>query len=321
MKLFKSATIKLAGWYLLILMTVSLLFSVIIFQVAQSEIEHRVTRIFEQHDFGVENLLRLPNSAESPLDTATANLLASLIYINLTVLLAGGAGAYLLAKYTLKPIEQAHESQSRFVANASHQLRTPLAIIKAETELVLANKSAKKEDIRQTLISNLEEVNHLAKLSGMLLKLSHSEQTLKDNPVDINLAAVLRDIIKARKIKDRTTIDTLDSIHISTHETAIREIFNILIDNAIKHSPLKSNIQISITESRNHVYCKISNKGLGISKKQMPHIFERFYRSSESEGYGLGLPLAKQLIHSLGGSISVSSDSNLTTFELTLPKR
>ena len=142
MKLFTSATVKLAGWYLLILVIVSLLFSSIIFQVARSEVDTQLHKLVVQQDDQPEPQQYIADH----ISTSTNNLLVSLGYINLVVLLAGGACSYLLARITLRPIELAHNAQSRFVSNASHQLRTPLAIMKAETELALQHKATTKKN-------------------------------------------------------------------------------------------------------------------------------------------------------------------------------
>lgn len=322
MKLFTSATLKLAGWYLLILMAVSLLFSVIIFQVARSEVESRLSHIMEQREFVAQYFLAPPLTQQEQLNNSTTNLLISLVYINVIVLLAGGAGAYLLARHTLKPIEEAHRSQSRFVSNASHQLRTPLAIMKAETELVLANKRTKKEDLRNTLASNLEEINHLSKLSTMLLELSRSERTLNAANDSIDLLATVKEIVSIRKINRRTNIQSTGSPKLNSHSTAVREIINILIDNSIKHSPPKTPIDISLKQTKSSVILQISNYGESISQQQIPRIFERFYRSGSANGYGLGLSLVKQLVQAIDGSIAATSQpEGLITFTVTFSKK
>ena len=117
MKLFFSATLKLAGWYLLILMTVSLLFSGIIFQVTSSELDVQLNNWSKNHktDGNTETTIIRDHPSIS-----TTNLLISLGYLNLIVLLGGGVCAYILARRTLEPIEAAHDAQSRFTANASH---------------------------------------------------------------------------------------------------------------------------------------------------------------------------------------------------------
>lgn len=237
MRLFTNATTKLAVWYLFILMSVSLIFSVIIFQIIRSELSGRFTNTLEQSQLVNPTDLITPLLAHDQLEAVTINLLVSLGYINLVILLIGGAGAYFLARQTLKPIEATHDAQSRFVANASHQFRTPLAIMKAETELALSDTSAKKADLRKVLESNLEEINHLTDLSAMMLDLSRSEETLKQTTDTIDLPEIIRDVVKSRHIASRTELDLPDSLTVYSHETAIREICHILIDNSIKHSP------------------------------------------------------------------------------------
>src|SRR5690606_24862255 len=90
--------------------------------------------------------------------------------------LAGGVGSYYLARRTLRPIEEAHEAQSRFTSDASHELRTPLASMKTELEVALRDPALNKEEMRELLVSNLEEVDKLTKLSQNLLQLSRLEQ-------------------------------------------------------------------------------------------------------------------------------------------------
>ena len=217
MKIFTSATIKLAGWYLMILMIVSLLFSSIIFQVARSEVDAQIHKIIVQRkgDFPAINL-------SERIDNSTRNLLISLGYINLIVLLAGGWCSYLLAKITLRPIETAHKAQSRFVANASHQLRTPLAIMKAETEFALKNRKANKAELTETLESNLEEINKLTELTAMLLELSRTENKLTLEDKSFNLTELISELVRERKAEARVKMNCPEHINIPLHHTATR---------------------------------------------------------------------------------------------------
>ncbi len=316
MKLYASATLKLALWYLLILMTVSLLFSVIIFQVAQSEIGTRLQGFTAQQIRSEEILQPI---GPQQIDDITNNLLLSLGYLNLVVLLTGGAGAYLLAKWTLAPIERSHKAQSRFVSNASHQFRTPLTIMQAETELALSDPKTPKADLRQTLQSNLEEINHLTDISTMLLELSQTEDQRHLESEEFDIVKLSEDMIASRGVKDRTSTDFPETLSIALHQTATRELFAIVLDNAIKHSPKDSMIKIQIKQDKKQLIIKTTNHGT-IKPKDLPNIFERFYQADNKPGsYGLGLSLAKQLATTLGGSISAKSSKNNTTFTISLP--
>ena len=316
MKLFTSATIKLAGWYLCILMIVSLLFSSIIFQVARSEVDSQINKIIIQHN----KLLHTPIAATEHTSTSTSNLLVSLGYINLIVLLAGGACSYLLARVTLHPIELAHKAQSRFVSNASHQLRTPLAIMKAEAELALQTPATSKKELQETLRSNLEEVNKLTELTTMLLELSRTEKILSLEAKSFDIVALLHDIAQDRHAHRRTIINAPE--HHSTvtlHQAATRELCAILLDNSLKHSPPKSPVIIDLSFSKQTVTIRFTNSG-AISTRILPHVFEQFFRGGQhTKGYGLGLPLAEQLTAALGGTITVSSVKQQTIVTIVLP--
>ncbi len=325
MKLFQSATLKLAGWYLLILMTVSLLFSVVIYQVALSEVDARLQRIVSRSrnlpdkipTSDLEIVISDDTTAEQ-LEAASANLLISLGYINLVILLTGGAGAYFLARRTLEPIEAAHAAQARFTANASHQLRTPLAIMKAETELILANSRSSKAELREILESNLEEVNRLKELTDMLLELSRSEQQLASSTEPFDLTELISNLVQSRG-EQRLRLDTPDSLKMTLNRPAVREVVAVLIDNALKHSPADSPIDISLKRQRQQAVLTVTNQG-AIPPGDLPHIFERFYQAEQkSHSYGLGLSLARQLARTLGGQIDVKSTETTTTFSVILP--
>ena len=307
MKLFTSATIKLASWYLLILMMVSLLFSCIIFNIARSEIDARL------QGFAVKRGLVSGSSLDKPLseqmEATDANLIISF--------------AYLLAQRTLEPIEAAHQAQSRFVANASHQLRTPLAIMKAEAELALHNPKTPKSELRQTLASNLEEINRLNELATMLLELSHSERQLSSNIEKFDLVELTNNLINSRPGKERVALRAPDDLTVTMNRPAVREVIAVLLDNAVKHSPDASPINLTIKPLKTTVAITVTNHGPGINAKDLPHIFERFYSGQQhANSYGLGLSLAHQLTRALGGHISArSTPGKITTFTLSLPKR
>src|SRR5690606_27239432 len=119
-----------------------------------------------------------------------------LVYLNCIVLAAGGVGAYFLARRTLRPIEEAHEAQSRFTSDASHELRTPLAAMKAELEVTLLSKELDEAETREVLESSLEEVEKLTRLSDLLLKLSRLEYD-KLERAPLSLAAAAESAVKS----------------------------------------------------------------------------------------------------------------------------
>lgn len=330
MHMFQSATLKLTAWYLAIIMAVSLLFSIAIYQINFHEVNVRLENlqrgITSQFDTQApQSFISGTDLRQVQSDQAALQMLISLLYINIFILVAGGAGSYFLARRTLRPIEEAHEAQSRFTSDASHELRTPLTAIKAEIEVALRDKVIDPIEARELLQSNLEEVDKLIQLSEMLLSLSRLDyDTLTKEKLD--LPEVLKIALKPHKsaIK-RFDITTRKNAYVEGDKAAITELMTILIDNALKYSPEHSKISIRMFQRMRAVGFEISNSGPQIDEKALPHIFDRFYRGDTSRtnstrnGYGLGLAIAKKIIDVHEGDIFVQSTKEKTTVTFYLP--
>jgi len=336
MQMFQSATLKLTIWYLAILLTISITFSIVIYQLNYREISFRLENL--QHslmDSTFYPSLNLnndpsftygPNSPLSVQSTqAAGQMILSLVYINLVILVAGGLGSYFLARRTLRPIEEAHEAQSRFTSDASHELRTPLAAMKAELEVSLRDNHLSEAESREIMESNLEEVNKLIELTQMLLQLSRLDfNKLDRNPVDI--VEIFNEKMKLYKsMSKRFDITTRKKAVAIANEPAISELIGILIDNAVKYSPKGSKITIRIFMKRLMVGFEIHNTGTPIPEDKLLKIFDRFYRidtsrtNSSENGYGLGLSIAKKIVDIHHGDLQVSSGQEGTTFTFYLP--
>lgn len=326
--MFQSATLKLTGWYLMIIVVICLLFSVVIYAIASREVGSRISyipadpdvlQILDQRSL---NLLRA-----NQIHAAEQSLIYSLLVTNLAIWAVGGVGSYYLARRTLGPIERAHEAQSRFTSDASHELRTPLASMKTELEVALRDPSLKKDEMRELLTSNLEEVNKLTKLSQTLLQLSRLDHdSIERSTVD--LSSVLSTVMTrfghdAQRIKVNLKPHPVVIANISAAE----ELFTILIDNALKYSPEDSTVTIKFLRAKQLAGFEITNEGTGIPASLLPRIFDRFFRADNARtggsrrSYGLGLSLAKKLVEIHGGELSVSSRENgPTTFRVLLPR-
>src|SRR5690606_20680559 len=169
--MFESATIKLTVWYLIILMSVGLIFSIIIYQLATAEVDSQIGLIQQKLQRQADSLgVTLPDYGFTDLQArqlhqAKVSLFNNLFIMNLVLLGLGGVASYFMSRRTLEPIEQAHEAQSRCTSDASHELRTPLAAMKTELDVALRDKSLTKKEMHGLLASNLEEVDKLAKIS------------------------------------------------------------------------------------------------------------------------------------------------------------
>ena len=331
--MFKSATVKLTAWYLIIIMAISLIFSLAIYQLNFHEVNIRLenlqhglidttTTVLQQSSSktSFQDDLRLDQSRQ-----AAVQMIMALVYINAFILIAGGFGSYFLARRTLGPIEKAHEAQSRFTSDASHELRTPLAAMKAELEVYLRDDTLALDEAKELLESNLEEVDKLIQLSEMLLKMAHLDyDKLVKKQIDLVelLQSSLKPFARSRK---RFDITTRKNALILGNESAVIELMNILIENALKYSPERSRISIRIFERRLMTGFEIKNTGEPISEEKLPHIFDRFYRGDNSRtesgknGLGLGLAIAKKIAEIHHGYIQASSTEKETSFTFYLP--
>jgi two-component system sensor histidine kinase CiaH len=270
--------------------------------------------------------LRYDTMRDVQIQQARLNLIGSLVITNLCIWIAGGIGSYYLARRSLRPIEEAHEAQSRFTSDASHELRTPLASMKVELEVALRDPKLSKDDIRELLASNLEEVNKLTKLSHTLLQLSRLDHdNIEHAPVSLN-SAIATVLARFQSSRQRIIYTDLPPTKVMANQSHIEELLTIFVDNALKYSPADSPITLTLVQQKQLSGFDITNTGEGIPAENLPKIFDRFYRSDTSrtngskKGYGLGLSLAKKIVELHSGELTVSSlPGQFTTFRVLLP--
>lgn len=338
-KMFEKARIRLTGWYLLIIMVISLSFSIAIYVSVDRELTRidnlqrvRQERVDTISSFLTQNGLSVPPEVQSldseTVEEARVRIISILGIINLSILILSGAGGYILAGLTLDPISKMVEDQKEFVGNASHELRTPLTSLKTEIEVALRDKKIDIGEAKKLLKSNLEDVNHMQRLSNYLLELNKYENSdikLETGKVDLSkvmLAAIekVRPLAIARRIKINAN---LPKVEVSTNESALTELATILIDNAIKYSGKSKRI---VVRTKNGGIFEVEDFGVGVSEAELPHIFDRFYRVETSrsnekvDGYGLGLSIAKSIVDKMNGKIKVVSVVGKgSTFSVQLP--
>lgn len=328
--MFHSAILRLTGWYLLILMVISLLFSITVYNVSTSEVRDRLndlqSRIEQPGSMPYSNPdSRLYSAYKSnQYERANRNIWTTLVYVNLIIFFGGGVLSYMLARRTLGHIEEAHEAQSRFVSDVSHELRTPLAAMKTELEVALRDKKISKNEMRELLASNLEEVDKLSILSQTLLQLSKLDHN-KLELAAVDISTMTSELAQRYdKNASRITVQSPSTpLKVYANTAILEELIIILIDNALKYSPEGTPITIKLARSGKRVMFAITNQGKGIPTEDLPHIFDRFYRADTSRtqgGAGLGLSLAKKIVELQHGELAVSSGTNQdTTFRFFLP--
>jgi signal transduction histidine kinase len=222
--------------------------------------------------------------------------------------------------------EQTLQQQRRFVADASHELRTPLTTIRGNLGLLKRRPPIAADDERAVVDDMVEETDRLIRLTNDLLTLARSDagRALRHDPVPI--VPLSDDICRqARLLAEQRTIACEDVPEVSVlgDQDAIKQVLLILLDNALKYTPAGGTITIGAEKTDRAVNIRIADTGPGIAPDDLPHIFERFYRSDESRtgaGAGLGLAIAKELIEAQQGKISVASEVGKgSTFIVMLP--
>lgn len=334
--MFESARLKLTAWYLLIIMLISMFFSVAIYQIQTSEIERIINRIeFMQNNQeqiipdGPIPHFQLRRPMVEALENAKKAFALRLIIINGFILfLAGGAG-YFLAGRTLRPIKSMIDEQNQFISNASHELRTPIATMRAEMEGSLLEKNVTSKESKELIKSNLEELTKLQELSDKLLQLTRVHAVNMKNYFESSdlqdiVANAQKKVSLLLKKKNIKIINKSKKIMLEVNKHDLTELFVILLDNAIKYSEKNTSITIASEVKKGIVKIIIEDQGKGIEAEDIPHIFERFYRGDKSrnqDGYGLGLAIAKEIVENHKGSIKVlSSPERGTSFRITLPQ-
>ena len=333
--MFEKTRIILTAWYLLIIMSISILFSFVIYTGVENEFKRfenfRVLIKEDSRGFPIHTI-PVPSSRLDPeiIQEARARFLTTLGLINLCILLLSGGAGYFLAGRTLRPIKEMVDDQQRFISDASHELRTPLTSLRTEIEVGLRNKNLTLREATSLIKSNLEEVINLQNLSDNLLSLTQLENGLQKHKEKLDLSLVLSQALKKIEVlqKKKGIIITkqLKPVFILGVFDRVVEVFTILFDNAIKYSYEKSTVEINMKQTKKEVIVTVTNRGEPIDKADVPHLFERFYRGNKSRskekigGYGLGLSIAKQIIDTHEGSIRVRSDKKKgTTFTVSLP--
>lgn len=329
--MFKSATLKLTLWYVLIVMLLSVLFSGVLYRFGTHELSEGLNDQYHQIVVDDHDSDDINHISKTELDTRSTRLKEELVYFNIIVLAGAFITSYVLARRTLRPIEEFHKSQIRFTADASHELKTPLTAMKADTEATLMLGSGDSALLRQTLKDNLKDIEKLEKLTEHLLDLSRhdSKATAKAEVLDVEkitkeVVSSLGPRIRHKKLKINLKTQ---SARVKAEPHGLNQLITIVLDNAIKYSHREGQISVNLINKGEQAIITIGDNGIGIPIDDLPHIFERFYRSKNinstkdgSTGYGLGLPLAKDIVELSGGRIVVQSkEGQGTTVDITLP--
>lgn len=235
------------------------------------------------------------------------------------------------ATTALAPVEKAWEQQKQFLADASHDLKTPLTVILANNNIISAHRDETVESQMKWIESTSEEAGRMSDLVNKMLELAKSEATkdeLKIGEHDLSELvenAILQFEVVAFEKNISIEAGIQPNMIVRTHPQTFSKVLEILFDNAIKYSDENGKISIALYQSGKKIYFTINNSGEIIPPDELSHIFERFYRTNKERkvgGHGLGLSIAKKKCDMLGCKLTVeSNEDDGTTFTITLKAR
>lgn len=267
--------------------------------------------------------------------TARQSILTSLIYTFLAVAFVMLIVIFFISRFfanrAIAPVQEAFDKQKRFIADASHELKTPLAIIQTNTDVLLANAEDTIANQSKWLRYIQSETDRMSKLTGDLLYLTQMEDTREAViTVPFSASEAAESVILAMEaviFEKRITLDydIEPGIQVRGSEQQFKQVVLILLDNAIKYTNSEGAITISLRRQHHEMVMTMANTGEGIASEHLERIFDRFYRTDSSRtrsqgGYGLGLAIAKAIVEQHKGRISAKSSLNdKTTFYVHLP--
>lgn len=312
-------------------------------ETAQALVNTALARSSDQGDIPGENLsylFRTENGrrfcafADNQIVSVTIKnqLLTSLLICALAL-----TGFYLisrfLAKLSLRPVERAWEQQRQFVADASHELKTPITVILANTGIVLAHPDDSIREQAKWIDYIQDEAVRMKALVDDLLFLAKSDAArLPSHPTQVRLdQLVTGSLLPFESVAFEAGVtlseEVTPGISIQGDEAQLRRLVVILLDNAVKYAGENGTVTVRLSRVQDRPQLSVHNTGPAIPPEHLPHLFERFYRSDAARdrtqgGYGLGLSIAKSVVEGHGGKISVTSThEDGTTFTVVFPKK
>jgi signal transduction histidine kinase len=236
----------------------------------------------------------------------------------------------LVLNETFERLEKNFQQAMRFSADASHELKTPLTVLRSSIETLLRSGSLDAADQR-IVAALLEQTKRISSItSGLLLlaradagKLVIEERTVDLRAVIVACAEDARIVAEASGIS--LTLTLPESAHVCGDETRLMQIVSNLLDNAVKYNRSRGAVRVALEKTGERWSLKVANTGPGIAPEHQPQVFERFYRAEHSaglSGHGLGLSLARELARAHGGELTLQRvNGDWTEFQLTLPSR
>lgn len=236
-----------------------------------------------------------------------------------------------LADLAIAPVEKAWEQQRQFLADASHDLKTPITVILANNNIISSHQDKTVQSQMKWIESTSEEAGRMSDLINKMLELAKGEEAKEELKIgEIDLSEVVENSILQFEVvafEKNLTIESgvQPNMIVRAHRPTVSKVLEILFDNAIKYSDENGKISVALYKSSKKIYFTINNKGEYIKPDELPHVFERFYRTNKERevgGHGLGLSIAKKKCDMIGCKLSVESTKEEgTTFTITFKSK
>ncbi len=268
------------------------------------------------------------NIQESVTDRLSRALfLAVLLGVSLSLV-----SGYFIAGRSIKPIQQSMQRQNEFIADASHELRTPVTIMRTNLDVLRSDPQATVESQSEWLESAYRETGHMEKLITALLETAKADLgrlVLEKVPVDLNEVCEIN-ISRFKSTAAKKKIELIylpdsEKVAVSGDRARLIQLLSIITDNAVRYTPAGRSITLSMVREGSHARITLRDEGIGIEKEECEKIFERFYRTDKARsraegGSGLGLAIAREITAAHGGSIYAESEKGRgTVITIILP--
>ncbi len=259
---------------------------------------------------------------------AMVNLAKSCLLIGVISLLVFGGISLLLAQWAVKPVDKAWQQQRQFVADASHELKTPLTVIMTNAELL--QDPGYEETARRQFSDNILTMSHQMRglVEGLLELARVDNGAVKTNFAELDMSQLVSDAVLPfealyfeKSLELSSAVET--GIRVKGSASHLRQVEEILLDNAMKYSAPDGHVQVKLKRQGGHCILSVASPGAEISQEDLKNIFKRFYRidkaRSRDGSYGLGLSIAQSIVEEHRGKIWAESEEGINTFSVQLP--
>lgn len=279
-----------------------------------------------------EGWTRIAFADQSDLLSSAYELVRTLIIVGLLTVLLFWRLSVALANWALKPVEDAWKKQRRFLADASHELKTPLTVILTNLGILDANRNSSVESQIKWIDNSRTEALRMQELIGQMLFLAKNEGEIEKkekssvNLSEVAVSAILSMESVAYERHLQISQDIAPNLRVNGNAEELDRLIRLLLDNACKYAPEKTEIFAELSAKKNQLVFSLKNTmRTALSEEDLRQLFQRFYRPEKSRareagGYGLGLSIAERIVLSHGGQISVrKTDADEIIFSVTLP--